>query len=348
MNLPPDAKAETKLAVRKPRLALLAAAVALLACGAAAPEVPSSAKQAPAAELRAVEAVVLGVIEGVTEFLPVSSTGHLIIASRVFGLDSPQPLLNAEGEPLWHRPPDGPRGGELLTLKLATDTYIVVIQFGAIAAVALLYWSQLLAMVKGALGRDPAGLRLLINVIIAFVPSAALGFLIHDWIDERLYSVDTVIVTLIAGALLMFYAEYWYGKSLIAGTRVERPELTVLGAVGVGILQCAALLPGTSRPMMTIVGGYFGGLDPRRSAEFSFILGFVTLTAASLYKSLKGGGAMIDVFGWPHVLLGGVVAAVTAAACLRLLIILLMRYGLAFFAWYRLILAGALAAYFYS
>ena len=292
--------------------------------------------------LRTRDAVILGVIEGVTEYLPVSSTGHLIIATRVLRLDSQQPVLNALGEPVWHQLPEQGRPGELLTQKLATDTYIVIIQVGALLAVALLYWRQLWSMVLGACGRDPAGLRLLICVGIAFVPSAALGYLFHDWIDAHLYSIDTVIVMLVLGALLIFYAEYWYGRQLLAGTRVEREELNVAGAMWVGLLQCAALLPGTSRPMMTIVAGYFAGLDPRRATEFSFILGFVTLSAASLYKALKGGAAMIDLFGWSDVLIGAAVAAVTAAACLRLLVICLMRYGLAPFAWYRLALAAAL------
>jgi undecaprenyl-diphosphatase len=260
----------------------------------------------------------------------------------VLRLDSQQPVLNALGEPVWHHPPEGGRPGELLTQKLATDTYIVIIQVGALLAVALLYWRQLWSMVLGAFGRDPAGLRLLICVGIAFVPSAALGYLFHDWIDEHLYSIDTVIVMLVLGALLIFYAEYWYGRQVLAGTRVEREELNVAGAMWVGLLQCAALLPGTSRPMMTIVAGYFAGLDPRRATEFSFILGFVTLSAASLYKALQGGAAMIDLFGWSDVLIGAAVAAVTAAACLRLLVICLMRYGLAPFAWYRLALAAAL------
>jgi undecaprenyl-diphosphatase len=144
--------------------------------------------------LRTRDAVILGVIEGVTEYLPVSSTGHLIIASRVLRLDSQQPVLNALGEPVWHQLPEQGRPGELLTQKLATDTYIVIIQVGALLAVALLYWRQLWSMVLGACGRDPAGLRLLICVGIAFVPSAALGYLFHDWIDAHLYSIDTVIV----------------------------------------------------------------------------------------------------------------------------------------------------------
>jgi undecaprenyl-diphosphatase len=245
--------------------------------------------------------------------------------------------------------------GEPLTLKLAADTYTVVIQFGAIAAVALLYWSQFMAMLRGLLGRDPAGLRLLINVLIAFVPAAALGFLAHDWIDEHLFSVGAVIIAQVAGAFLMFYAERWrHQRAAIYATTspplaVHPPlhDLTVGGAATIGLLQCAALWPGTSRSMMTIVGGYFVGLDPKRSAEFSFLLGFVTLTAASAYKSLKSGAAMIQVFGVPHVVLGGVVAAVTAAICVRFLVHWLTRHGLGIFAWYRLIVAAVLAAVFY-
>ena len=303
---------------------------------------------AAAAELSVRDAIILGVIEGVTEFLPVSSTGHLIIATRVLGLESGNPIFDKDGKPMMHRKPKDGRPGEMLTLKQATDTYIVVIQFGAIAAVALLYWSQLWSMWRGLLGRDPTGLRLLINVMIAFVPAAGIGFLAHDWIDAHLFSIPTVIVAQIIGAFVMFYAEYWYGKSLMAGTRVEKEEISPAGAFGVGLLQCTALCPGTSRSMMTIVGGYFAGLDPRRAAEFSFILGFVTLTAASIYKSMKGGSVMIAVFGWSHVILGAVVAAITAAVCVRFLVHWLMRHGLAVFAWYRLIVAAGLIAYFYS
>lgn len=317
-----------------------------LAAAAEAP-VPAPTASPPAAELRVTDAIILGLIEGVTEFLPVSSTGHMIIASRMLGLNSAQPIFGRDGEPLWNRPPKDGRPGELLSIKLAADTYVVVIQFGAIAAVALMYWPQLMSMAWGLMGRDPVGLRLFINVMIAFVPAAGLGFLVRDWIDENLFFVETVITTQVLGALLMFYAEYWYGKHLLAGTRIERTELSPAGAMGVGVMQCAALCPGTSRSMMTIVGGYFAGLDPRRAAEFSFILGFVTLTAASIYKSFRGGAAMIQVFGWSHVILGAVVAAATAALCVRFLVHWLMRYGLAMFAWYRLVMAAVLAAYFY-
>lgn len=295
-------------------------------------------RQAPVSELRVNEAIILGVIEGLTEFLPVSSTGHLLIATRELGLDSNQPMFDSDGEPLWYNK----AAGQLLTLRLAAATYIIVIQFGAIAAVALLYWQQLMSMWRGLFGRDPAGLRLLITIVIAFLPAAFLGLLIHDWVDENFFSVETVIVTQVAGALLMFYAEYWYARRYISGMLTENKELSYLGAAGIGVLQCAALIPGVSRPMMTIVGGYFAGLDPHRSAEFSFLLGFFTLIAASIFKSYKSGPAMIEVFGWSHVLLGAAVAAVTAAICIRLMVTLIMRHGLSVFAWYRLALAAVL------
>jgi undecaprenyl-diphosphatase len=312
------------------------------------PTKAGAAQTAPLAELSTLDAVILGVVEGVTEFLPISSTGHLIIVSRLLNIETNDPLFDKNGEPLWYRKPSAANpAGQLLTMKLASDTYIVVIQFGAIAAVALLYWSQLISMLRGLLGQDPAGLRLLRNVMVAFVPAAGIGFIMSEWITEHLFSVGTVIVTQILGAGLMFFAEYWVGRRVLEQTHRETTELSLGSAIKIGVLQCAALVPGTSRSMMTIVGGYFSGLDPRRSAEFSFLLGFVTLSAASLYKSYKNGDAMIQVFGWSHVALGAAVAAVTAAICVRFLVHWLTRHGLAIFAWYRLALAAALAIYFY-
>ncbi len=310
---------------------------------------PPTEPSAPAAELHTNDAIILGVIEGVTEYLPVSSTGHLVIASRFLHLDSAQPLVGRDGQPLWFKRPSSKHPkGEPLTLKLAADTYNIVIQFGAIAAVALLYWAQLIAMVRGLFGRDPAGLRLLINVIIAFIPAAVVGLLIHDWIDENLFSVGAVIVAQVAGALLIFFAEAWrrrHEKANPGGHELN--DLTPKSAAGIGALQCLAMWPGTSRSMTTIVGGYFAGLDPRRAAEFSFILGFVTLTAATGFKSYKSGAAMIQVFGWSHVLLGCVVAAVVAAICVRFLVRWLTRHGLGIFAWYRIAIAIVLALVFY-
>ena len=260
---------------------------------------PPSAPErvAPAAELSVTDAIILGVIEGVTEFLPISSTGHLIIATRFLNLESEAPLLGSDGQPLWHKKPSEKNpAGEPLTLKLAADTYTVVIQFGAIAAVALLYWPQFMSMLRGLFGRDGDGLRLMINLLIAFIPAAGIGFLAHDWIDAHLFSIGAVIIAQVAGALLMFYAQAWLRRRPMPPTG-SLAELTPQKAAAIGALQCVAMWPGTSRSMMTIVGGYFVGLDPRRAAEFSFLLGFVTLSAASVYKGYKSGAAMIQVFG---------------------------------------------------
>lgn len=295
----------------------------------------------PTTRLSLRDAVVLGIVEGVTEYLPVSSTGHLIVANRVLGLDSEVPLRNAAGEPLWHKKPTPARPqGQPLTLKLAADTYVVVIQFGAIAAVALLYWRQLRAMALGALGRDESGQRLLLHVLVAFVPAAAIGFFAHDWIDAHLFSVPTVIAAQVGGAIFMLAVDRWHRRQNSRQGSID--ALTVRHAAGIGCLQCAALVPGTSRSMTTIVGGYLAGLAPAKAAEFSFLLGFVTLSAASVYKGWRSGGAMLQVFGWTPVLVGGIVATVVAAVCVRFLVGWLTRRGLGVFAWYRLGVAAVL------
>jgi undecaprenyl-diphosphatase len=325
---------------------LLFLAAALFSLPLAAQTVPPASAEpsrAPLAELSVTDALILGTIEGVTEYLPVSSTGHLIIATHALGLETEQPLRGHDGQPLWYARPSAKHPeGVPLTLKLAADTYTVVIQFGAIAAVALLYWRQLRSMVLGLFGRDPEGRKLLLNLIVAFLPAAVLGFLLHDWINERLFSIGTVIAAQVAGAFLILWAERWRKNQAPAATPAT--DLSVRQAANIGLLQCVAMWPGTSRSMMTIVGGYFAGLDPRRSAEFSFLLGFVTLSAATLFKSYKSGGAMIAVFGWPHVLLGCLVATVTAALAVRFLVGWLGRHGMALFAWYRLVFAALLAA----
>ncbi len=333
--------------MRKTLLFLGGLSLALAPTGIGAPAAPVAPR--PAAELSTGDAIILGLIEGVTEFLPISSTGHLIIATNVLGLESEKPLTGADGQVLWHKKPSAKHpAGVPLTPKLAADTYTVVIQFGAIAAVALLYWRQLISLFRGLLGRDIAGLRLLVNLLVAFIPAGVIGFLAHDWISDRLFSVGAVVTAQVAGAFLMLYAERWRRRRAmyVLGSR-EPADLGVASAAKIGLLQCVAMWPGTSRSMMTIVGGYFAGLDPRRAAEFSFLLGFVTLTGASVLKSYQSGASMIAVFGLPHVLLGAAVAALSAAAAVRFLVGWLTRHGLAVFAVYRLVTAAAIAAWFF-
>ncbi len=306
----------------------------------------AAAAPRPVSELSVADAFILGAVEGVTEYLPISSTGHLIVATHALGLESTAPLSGRDGQPLWYRrPSDRLPAGVPLTTALAADTYTIVIQFGAIAAVAVLYWRQFRSMLNGLRGRDPAGAHLLRSLVIAFVPSALLGLALHRWIGAHLFSIGTVIAAQVAGAVFILWAErYRRQRDARTPAAAQPTELTPRQALNIGLLQCAALWPGTSRSMMTIVGGYLAGLDPRHSAEFSFLLGFLTLTAATAFKGYESGAAMIQVFGWPHVLLGCLVAAVAAALSVRFLVNWLSRHGMAAFAWYRLAFAALLAA----
>ena len=305
------------------------------------------AKQ-PVAELSASDAIVLGVVEGVTEFLPISSTGHLIIANQLLGLESQQQLTGKDGQVLWYRKPSekNPEGVPL-TLKLAADTYAVVIQVGAIAAVVFLYWTQLTSMLAGLFGRSSSGVRLLRNVLLAFAPVAFAGFFLSGLIDKYLFSVGSVIGSLVIGAIIMLWAEKWRrANSGIGFSKGEPADLTPGKALGIGLAQCLALWPGTSRSMVTIVGGYLAGLNPGKAAEFSFLVGLPTLAGAAVYKGAKSGPAMIEVFGWSNVLLGAAVAAISAVIAVKFLVHFISRNGLAVFAYYRLILAAVLAAFY--
>jgi undecaprenyl-diphosphatase len=283
-------------------------------------------------------------VEGVTEFLPISSTGHLIIANQVLGLESEKQLTNRAGQLLWYKAPSSkyPEGVPL-TLKLAADTYTVVIQVGAIAAVVFLYWQQLFLMLGGLLGRSSAGLRLLRNVMYAFLPIAVIGLLLHDFIDKYLFSIPGVAAAAAVGAFVILWAERWRTSHMGVGrAKGDAADLPPAKAIGIGFAQCLALCPGTSRSMVTIVGGYLAGLGPAKAAEFSFLVGLPTLAGAAFYKSIQSGPAMIEVFGWSSVLLGAFVAMVSALISVKFLVHIISRYGLAFFAYYRLALAAVL------
>lgn len=331
-----------RLSLRRPCLVLLLAAGCLPGLRAAETTPP------PVAELGAGDAIVLGLVEGVTEFLPISSTGHLIVANDVLGLESEKQLTDKSGRPLWHKPPSAKHpAGVPLTLKLAADTYTVVIQVGAIAAVLLLYWRQVLSMFVGLFDRSSAGFRLLRNVLLAFFPVAIVGLLTHDLIDAYLFSTRAVIGSLVAGALLMLWAEKWRRANTIVGfSNVQPADLTKRKALGIGFAQCLALYPGTSRSMVTIVGGYLAGLNPVKAAEFSFLVGLPVLAGAAVYKGFKSGPAMIEVFGWSSVLLGGLVAALSALVAVKFLVHFISRHGLAGFAYYRLVLAVVLIVFY--
>jgi undecaprenyl-diphosphatase len=312
-----------------------AAVLLALACPLRSDEAPAPVRPTPVIEEAAAptitDALVLGLVEGVTEFLPISSTGHLVIANHALGLDSAMPV---------HTDKDG----AVVTLKDAADTYAVVIQVGAIAAVAILYWSQLSRVIAGLVGRDPAGLRLLRNLILACIPPIVTALAFKGFIKQHLFSVTTVAWALLFGAGLMWVVERWRRRrdaSAPVGayaTELGASDLSPAQALLIGVVQCLALWPGMSRSMTAMVGGYFVGLRPVRAAEFSFLLGLPLLGAAAAKDALDGGGAVIAAFGWLNVLVGLVVAFISAALAVRLFVGFLTRHGLAPFALYRVLL----------
>lgn len=274
-------------------------------------------------------AVVLGLVEGITEYLPISSTGHLIIAADVMKLDTP-------------------------AMRESVNAFNIVVQGGAILAVVGLYWPRFMQMLKGLMGQDKAGLNLVVCLGIAFMPAAIAGVLLKSFIEEHLFSVSAVAIALVLGGLYMIVLEWWrrgkFSLPLHHKSQLGVEDITPIKALQIGLLQCIAMWPGTSRSMMTITGGYLVGLRPAAAAEFSFLLGVPTLTAAcgySLFKNLKHAHdaklpSMFDTLGVVPVAVGIVVAAVSAAVAVKFLVGALNKSGLTPFGIYRIVLAVVL------
>lgn len=268
------------------------------------------------------QAVVLGLVEGITEYLPISSTGHLILTSTLLGLRTPE---NAE----------------------ALAAFEIAIQGGAILAVLGLYRHRVPQAWNGLRGRDPVGRRLLVNLALAFLPAALLGPLLDDAIEAHLFRAPPVLAALLLGGIWMI----WLGRRGPAGARGV-DDMDARTALLIGLFQCVAMWPGTSRSMMTIAGGVLLGLRPREAAEFSFLLGVPTLGAACAYKlarNLLGDGPnLFEQLGVAPVAIGFAVAALAAVVAVRWLVGFLGRHGLAPFGWYRIALAIVLGFLFWS
>ncbi len=299
-------------------------------------------------DISILDSVVLGVVEGITEYLPVSSTGHLILTNSVLGLDSETPLKDAKGNIVIDKKQSKKSGEEVAyTMKKAADAYAVIIQLGAILAVLALYWESVWEIVKGVFGKSKKGLFLARNIIAAFMPAAVIGLLLHDYIDEYLFGVYPVVFALFAGGLLMLFVQKKLGKAASKKPDTDLSDLSVKQSLLIGFLQVVAMWPGTSRSMMTILGGYIAGLNPASSAKFSFLLGLLTLSAASFFKIAKDGQNMLSALSVVPLLVGLIVSFICALVCVKWLVGFLTRRGLAPFAWYRIALSAVLCIYFF-
>ncbi len=240
-------------------------------------------------------------------------------------------------------------------VRHATDDLLIVIQGGAILAVLGLYWSSVVRMCKGLAGKDRDGLRLARNIVIAFLPAAILGPLLDDTIESHLMRPWPVLAALFIGGIVMVAmrkparaADGLEAATSNAPTVRSGIDLTIKAALFIGLLQCLAMWPGTSRSMVTIVGAMLVGLSAARAAEFSFLLGLPTLGGACIYKltgNLSGEGPnMFDVLGVVPIIIGTLVATIAAAVAVKWLVHFLNRHGLAAFGWYRIALAIVLGA----
>ena len=269
------------------------------------------------------QALILGLVEGLTEYLPVSSTGHLLLAQRLMGIDS----------------------------STASDAFAICIQAGAILAVLGIYRQRVAQMVMGAVGRNEAGQRLLINLLSAFVPAAVLGLLLEKPIKKYLFGGDEwglwpVVAAWFAGGmaiLVVSLARRRRGTSPTTGFDLE--HLTVRMALIVGLAQCIAMWPGVSRSLITIVGGVLVGLSLPAAVELSFLLGVITLTAATAYDALRHGPEMLATYGATPLLIGFGAAWLSAVLAVKWMVGYLKSHGMEIFGWYRVALAFVVAAW---
>jgi undecaprenyl-diphosphatase len=257
------------------------------------------------------QAAILGAVEGLTEFLPVSSTGHLILTAHAMGLVGG--IMNA---------------------------FEIVIQAGALLAVLWLYRVRVLDVVRGvARPRSPGGL-LLLKLLVAFLPAAILGLLLHRSIEEHLFGPRAVAVALFVGGVVMVIFER-RRRARPPATAFESVDAIPLRvALAIGVFQCASLWPGMSRSMVTILGGLLLGCSAVAAAEFSFLLALPTLGAATLYDFVKHREELLggDSVGLGATLVGLAVAAIVAVIAIRSFLRYLTRHGLEPFGWYRIAL----------
>lgn len=266
-----------------------------------------------------IEAIIIAIVEGLTEFLPVSSTGHMIIAQSLLGIESNE----------------------------FVKAFTVIIQFGAILSVIVLYWNRFFRFKNDKPRAEHDSFFKFIlykyefywKLLVGFIPAAVLGFIFSDKIDDLLESVTVVAVMLVIGGILMLFVDRLFNHP-VEGEQ----EVTYKNAFIIGFYQCIAMIPGVSRSMATIVGGMTRGLSRKNAAEFSFFLAVPTMAAATGWKVLKlvtsetGLELLKDNVG--VLIIGNVVAFVVALLAIKFFIGFVTKYGFKLFGWYRILVGG--------
>ncbi len=269
-------------------------------------------------DLTTLQTIIIAIVEGLTEFLPVSSTGHMIIAQNMLGVESTE----------------------------FVKAFTVIIQFGAILSVVWLYWKRFFRLNHKPAPEGSSALKKFLHkfdfywkLLIAFIPAAVIGLIFGDKIDDLLENVTIVAVMLVIGGIFMLFCDKIFSKG------EEGMELTERKALNIGFFQCIAMIPGVSRSMATIVGGMAQKMTRKDAAEFSFFLAVPTMFAATAYKMLKlflSGGTEILVNNMPALIIGNVVAFIVALLAIKFFISFVTKYGFKAFGWYRIIVGGAI------
>lgn len=269
-----------------------------------------------AGDLNLFQTIIIAIVEGLTEFLPVSSTGHMIIAQHVLGVESTE----------------------------FVKAFTFIIQFGAILSVVCLYWKRFFRLNHKPAPEGASAVKRFIHkfdfywkLLVAFIPAAVLGLLFSDAIDAMLESVTVVAVMLIVGGIFMLFCDR------IFGTGREDTPMTEKRAFVIGLFQCISMIPGVSRSMATIVGGMAQKLTRKAAAEFSFFLAVPTMFAATVYKMAKlfmEGGTEIITNNLTPLIVGNIVAFIVALLAIKFFINFVTKYGFKAFGWYRIIVGA--------
>jgi undecaprenyl-diphosphatase len=262
-------------------------------------------------------AIILGIVEGVTEFLPVSSTGHLILATELLGFDADK----------W-------------------AAFNVIIQLGAILAIVVLYWRTFWAVIEGLFRSNTMSWRFVRNILIAFLPAAVLGFILIKHIEALLGNATVVAIALIVGGIAILVIE----RLVKDGKLVGVAEMPLGTAVGIGLLQCLAMIPGVSRSGATIMGALSLGVERRTAAEFSFFLAIPTMIGATTLELAKHHNEMhagAHGVGLGTVAIGLIVSFVVALVVVRAFVHYVSRHGFTPFGWYRIIVGAAALVWLY-